>query len=79
MSEQIVRGAVATVVEMVLEVAVGAGLLLLFVLALVWNPLDRRLGFYARRREERLNSRSPAPITLGSSEGAYGIGPASTA
>jgi hypothetical protein len=81
-SGQIGRGAVAAgaaVVEVVLEVAIGAGLLLLFILALAWDPVDRRFGFHARRREERLNSRASAPITLASADGAYGIAPAAAA
>ena len=82
MSDQVVRGAIAAAAaaaEIALEVAIGAVLLLLFVLALAWDPLDRRFGFHARRREVRLNGRSPAPIGQPSPEDAYGIAPATAA
>lgn len=45
-----------TAAQLGVAVAAGVWLLLLFGLALAWDPLDRRLGFHARRRLERLSS-----------------------
>jgi hypothetical protein len=56
--------------SLLLELVVGVWLLLLFVLALAWDPLDRRLGFHARRWSGRYGSAAPAA----DERGAYGIG-----
>ena len=55
-------------------VATSAWLLLLFGLALAWDPLDRRLGFRDRRWAER---RAALPAVVPASNGAYGVRPAS--
>jgi hypothetical protein len=51
------------VADLLAATVIGAGVLILFLLALAWDPLDRRLGFRARRYERRLAlrfRRSPA-------------------
>jgi hypothetical protein len=54
MTQQELRGEAARVVGVVAGVLMGMWLLFLFGVALAWDPLDRRLGFYARRRTARL-------------------------
>ena len=63
-------GAVAAVVEVVL----GAGLLCLFLLALVCDPIDRRYSARGKRISERSRRLAAAPSAV--SEGAYAILPA---
>jgi hypothetical protein len=80
-------GAAATVGAwtIVLEVVLGTWVLLLFLLALAWDPIDRRMG--ARRRSiaaraaQRAQSAPPAVGNLGGASrvhdtGAYAILPA---
>ena len=54
MTQQELRGEAARVVGVVAGVLMGMWLLFLFAVALAWDPLDRRMGFYARRRAARL-------------------------
>lgn len=54
MTEQELRHETGRLVMVVAGVATGIWLLFLFLLAVAWDPLDRRLGFYARRRAARL-------------------------
>lgn len=53
MASDTVRAGVNDLLTLVLEVMVGMWLLFLFFAALAWDPLDRRLGFHARRHAER--------------------------
>ncbi len=53
MASDTVRAGVNELLTLVLEVMVGMWLLFLFFVALAWDPLDRRLGFHARRHAER--------------------------
>ena len=48
------QGDEARLTSLAPEVALGACLLFLFLVALAWDPFDRRFGFRARRRAERL-------------------------
>jgi hypothetical protein len=68
------RGDLARLAIILLEVAMGFWLLLLFLLAVAWDPLDRRLGFHARRRTDRLSEASAAAHP-GAPNGAYTIAP----
>ena len=77
MSGATLRGA-ANVAGLVVETALGAWLLFLFLLALAWDPLDRRLGFRARRYAERLSGGSDEPPAEDAGHEAFGIGPAPT-
>jgi hypothetical protein len=78
MTPEIVRGGAASVVGLVLETVLGAWLLLLFLLALAWDPLDRRLGFHAKRRAGQLGSRTIALPPADGNQEAFGVGPAPT-
>jgi hypothetical protein len=75
-------GAAATVGAwaVVLEVVVGAGVLLLFLVALAWDPIDRRIGARKRHLEARAAQRAlgaPADaVRGGAGSGAYAILPA---
>jgi hypothetical protein len=75
MTQQAVRG-VISVASLVLEVVIGAWLLLLFLLALAWDPLDRRLGWHARRHAERLGSRATLLSSAPGAAEAFGVAPA---
>lgn len=75
MTQQAVRG-VISVASLVLEVVIGAWLLLLFLLALAWDPLDRRLGWHARRHAERLGSRAAVLSAAPGAAEAFGVAPA---
>ena len=48
----------------VFAVALGVWVLLLFVTALAWDPLDRRLGLHTRRRDLRRATRLDMPVQL---------------
>ena len=76
MTEQIVRRGAASLVELVLEIVLGAWLLLLLALAVAWDPLDRRIGLHARRRAKRFDARPGQVIDFASESGrfeAYGV------
>ena len=76
MSAQMVRSGAAAAVELVLEIVVGAGMLLLFLVAMAWDPIDRKLGLHARRVAERQEQRTvvaPPVAELRATDGAYGI------
>jgi hypothetical protein len=85
MTQEMVRGGAASLLALVVEIVLGAWLLVLFLLALAWDPLDRRLGLHAQRHAARLQRGSvalaPAPAEAAPrNEGtfeAYGIAPAS--
>lgn len=49
----LLRHSLAELTAVLLGIAVGAGMLALYLLALAWDPIDRRLGLHARRRVER--------------------------
>ncbi len=54
-------------IDLLAATVIGAGVLVLFLLAVAWDPLDRRLGFRARRYERRFALRLPqTPPTAGS-------------
>ena len=76
MSGATLRGGAANVAGLVVETALGAWLLFLFLLALAWDPLDRRLGFRARRYAERLAAGPDEPPSEEGQQEAFGIGPA---
>ncbi|HEU5314599.1 MAG TPA: hypothetical protein VFX49_00690 [Chloroflexota bacterium] len=65
------RGLIAAAGTMLLEVALGTCLLALFLVALAWDPIDRKLGARGRRIAERTRK-----LSHGSAEGAYAILPA---
>jgi hypothetical protein len=58
----------------VLEVLVGMGLLCLFVLALAWDPIDRRIGARGKRIAARATQRGTGAD--GTDGDAYAILPA---
>ena len=64
----------AAAVTAVIEVVLGAGLLCLFLLALVCDPIDRRVSARGKRITERSKRLAAAPSA--SNEGAYAILPA---
>ncbi|MGH2353736.1 MAG: hypothetical protein ACRDI2_17160 [Chloroflexota bacterium] len=72
--QDVVRSGATTVLVLVAEVVVGIWLLFLFAVAVAWAPLDRRLGFHARRRAERYGGPEPADDRTPAVAGAYGIG-----
>ncbi len=49
------------VIDLLAATVIGAGVLVLFLLAVVWDPLDRRFGFRARRHQRRFALRLPQP------------------
>jgi hypothetical protein len=65
------RGLVAAAGTMLIEVALGACLLVLFLLALAWDPIDRKMGARGKRIAERTKK-----LSSGTAEGAYAILPA---
>ena len=65
----------AKLAALVAEVAVGLWLLLLFLVAVAWDPFDRRLGFRARRYGDRAGTPTDEP-DVPAAGGAYAIGPA---
>ena len=69
-----VGGVGAATVAAVIEVVLGAGLLCLFLLALVCDPIDRRVSARGKRITERSKRLATAPSA--SDEGAYAILPA---
>lgn len=69
-----VGGMGAASVAAVIEVVLGAGLLCLFLLALVCDPIDRRMSARGKRIAERSKRLAAAPSA--SNEGAYAILPA---
>lgn len=68
---EIPRGIGGAALAVVVEVALGACLLVLFLLAAAWDPIDRKIGARGRRIAERTKR-----ISHGSVEGAYAILPA---
>ena len=74
-----VGGFGAAAVAAVVEVVLGIGLLCLFMLALMCDPIDRRFSGRGKRiaeRSKRLAATPPAAGTAGSpAEGAYAILP----
>ena len=69
-----VGGMGAAAVAAIVEVVLGAGLLCLFLLALVCDPIDRRFSPRGKRIAERSKRLAAAPHAEG--EGAYAILPA---
>ena len=69
-----VSGMGAAAVTAVVEVVLGAGLLCLFVVAVVCAPIDRRFSARGKRIAERSRRLTAAPSAV--SEGAYAILPA---
>jgi len=65
------RGLAAAALAIVVEVVLGACLLVLFLLAVVYDPIDRKFSTRGRRIAERTRR-----LTHGSVEGAYAILPA---
>lgn len=65
------RGLIAAAGAMLIEVALGACLLALFLLALAWDPIDRKIGARGKRIAERTRK-----LSHGSAEDAYAILPA---
>lgn len=51
--QQIARGESMRALTLVIEVILGAWLVFLFMLALAWDPIDRRVGARGRRLAER--------------------------
>jgi hypothetical protein len=82
MTADMVRGgaanAVGLVVEMLVEIVLGVCLMCLFLLALAWDPFDRRLGFRAKRRAGRLDHHADSlpPDLAQVGEEPFGVGPA---
>ncbi len=72
--QEMARGEALRAWAIVLEVLVGMWLLCLFVLALAWDPIDRRVGSRRRRIAERAAHRQGAQE--GAGDGAYAILPA---
>ncbi len=66
---------VAKMAGLVAEVAVGLWLLLLFLVAVAWDPFDRRLGLRARRYGDHSGTPADEP-DVPAAGGAYAIGPA---
>ena len=69
-----VGGVGASAVAAVVEVVLGAGLLCLFLVALVCDPVDRRVSARGKRIAERSKRLAASPSA--SNEGAYAILPA---
>jgi hypothetical protein len=69
-----VGGMGAAAVAVVVEVVLGAGLLCLFLLALVCDPIDRRMSARGKRITERSKRLAAAPSA--GTEGAFAILPA---
>ena len=65
------RGLITAAGTMLVEVALGACLLVLFVLALAWDPIDRKIGARGKRIAERTRKLNPS-----APEGTYAILPA---
>ena len=69
-----VGGMGALAVTAVAEVVLGVGLLCLFMVALMYDPIDRRFSARGKRIAERSKRLAAAPS--GAQEGAYAILPA---
>jgi hypothetical protein len=63
------------VLTLLLEVVIGVWLLSLFLLALAWDPIDRRFGTRSKRIAARLAERPAASGAARNSDGAYAILP----
>lgn len=68
---EVSRGLAGAAVTMVVDVALGACLLCLFLLALAWDPIDRKIGARGKRIAARTRK-----LGTGNAEGAYAILPA---
>lgn len=51
-------------ITIVLEVILGIWLIFLFIVALAWDPIDRRLGFRAKRIAERAELRAATGMSF---------------
>ena len=75
-----VGGMGAAAVAAVVEVVLGVGLLCLFMLALAFDPIDRRFSARGKRIAERSRRLAATPRAAGTAgvgaEGAYAILPA---
>lgn len=63
-------------VGLLLEVVVGVWLMSLFLLALAWDPIDRRIGTRGKRIAARIAARPATSAGTRDSSGAYAILPA---